>query len=358
MIWSKNGGLLNEILLEKIFNINNNKKKEKKTMKTKVINEGVYPNDKVKYDSSELVEFNSKDAAKFFELNCYKGQRNLRPKRIDKYVNEIKDGWWFTSLIVVAVWQENGKEIKAILDGQHRLQAIINLNTLDKRRLNILYIYVDKKHGHEFYKKFDSGSSSRSLGDLVKMNLSRTTNEGRWQKPVELIRALQYGSGIYFTKKSVFEEGLTKDEFMASWVFLKQYEETFDFIDNLKQLMKNTTDAYFGTAAWGAVMNSYITNKKKAEEFWMTVVDYGQAGRDVSEDNFKLIKSMFVKVNKIKRGGKEKGENIASQNFYIFYRGFQNYCNDTATFSKLWRKGTKADILKACFSSGKTLLPL
>ena len=270
--------------------------------------------DKIKQVTSDLQNFNSEEAKEFFELNLYEGQRNINIKRLKRHENNIKNGLWFPSQIVVAVWKKNGREMKAILDGQHRLKSIISLNTKDRYQLNITYLYMDKKDVASFYHMFDNKGSSRGLGDLIKSNIIHAKNKDKWnnwKNPIELIQMFQYGCGLFFTRKGVYDDLLHKDEIMSNWVFLEIYEEAFDYINELKyNIMPKSTARKFGATVLGAVFNTYVNNPEKAKEFWSLVAQYNVIGNNIEST---IIKSLFKKIDAIKGDPKAKGENLAGR---------------------------------------------
>lgn len=347
--------------LNKIFNnFPLNLKKEIKIMKTKTkdIPWIAKIDNRIKQVYSDIQSFNSESAAEFFKYNLYEGQRNIKTKSLQRHINNIKNGLWFPSQVIVAVWKKNGQSKRAILDGQHRIKAIISLDTKDEYQLNVTYLHMDTKDISQFYQMFDNKGNLRNLGDLIKSNICHAKNRDKWnswKKPIELIQMFGYGCGLFFTKQGISDDLLHKDEIMSNWVFLEGYEEAFDYINELKYTkMPKSTARKFGTVALGAIFNTYINNPEKAKEFWSLVAQYNVEGNNIES---KVIKGLFKKIDVIKIDPKAKGENLAGRMFYVIFKSFENYCTGRSQFNReLLKNGKKSEVLDKCFSNGSTLL--
>ena len=137
---------------------------------------------------------------------------------------------------------------------------------------------------------------------------------------------------------------------MANWVFLQQYEEVLNYINEFKyveMIGENgkalRTQKMFGTSALGAVITSYVRDKEKAKEFWSLVAKYEHMGGEINE----IIEKLIDKKIQIKNG---KDANNASKIYYLFYASFENYCKGTTKRISNIKK--PQDVLEKCFANG------
>ena len=297
--------------------------------------------------TSTDIDFNSEEAKKFFEHNCFDGQRNIKSSLLKFHIDNIKDGLFFQSQIVIAKWKEGrGGAIKyAILDGQHRLKAIITINTSDWYRLNVLTLELkDKDEVRMFYRFFNNSRSTRNLGDLVKFQISHSENYNhdtkttRWVKPTELVQSLPYTTGYYFTPNGfkiseLSDKAETKIEYLSGLIDKSSFWEAFDFVQGnsfkntkgIRDLLPANTRKMLGVKGYGAMMDNYIRHK--------------------------IINTMMNRLRKLYSERDMKGTEDVPKFFYLLWKTFDSYRHNkktVPTMDKL-RSVTNDDVFKDCF---------
>ncbi len=118
------------------------------------------------------VGMTSKLAKEYLEKYAnLEAQRPIKKQRIKSHLNNIKNGLFMSSQIVIGHYYENEDHRttpkKSILDGHHRLHAIVEFDTQDEIQVEILKVYAEKETIRQLYGFFDSKKSSRDLQDLL-----------------------------------------------------------------------------------------------------------------------------------------------------------------------------------------------
>ena len=175
---------------------------------------------------SEVVELDSEGAKKMLEDNNYNGQRKLKKPLIKWHLENIKAGQFFASQIVIGKVKKGRRFIYITLDGQHRLTALVEANTSDKYKMNVLTVELRSKEECKlYYQMFNNKTSDRTLGDLVKFKLSHSKNKKRWSHPIELVMALPYATGHFFSPGGIKKFSMEQNKTMSKVEFLSDLLE-------------------------------------------------------------------------------------------------------------------------------------
>ena len=325
-------------------------------------------------------ELNSKDALKLMELNSNnEAQRNTKQKRVDTFISHIKNGSFFASQIVIGVFKEGRTWVKCILDGQHRLLAIIQADTKDKYPINILEIKLNSREEiRYFYQMFNSKRDNRSLSDLLKFKLSYTDNKDRWNYPVCLASSLPYAGGHWFSKKGwklamTKDTNLIKEEFLSDVLDREFWHPACDWLDEIITRIRKVEYGHKmlnnlgGNKVYGAMLESFVrcninsTKQRAVKQFWEEVLSYLTSG-GVTEHA--IIAGLFEKNAVLKSNEKDKkGTNIVAPTFYLYWKTCKCWVEGKRTkhigisMDKLLNI-TMEDVYKDCFGEGRKLIAL
>jgi hypothetical protein len=330
---------------------------------------------------SENIELDSEAAKDFFERNVFEGQRNIKPALLKKHMENIQNGQFFGSQIVIGKYRVGRRWVHVILDGQHRLKAIIKSNTNNKYLMNILTIELRSKDECKlYYQFFNNKTSARTLADLIKFKLGHSENKGRWSHPVELVQALPYATGHYFTpggiKKFSSEQNRTmsKLEFLSDLIELERYHNAFDFLQGNAHEGKEGIRNKFGKQArkmtgvkgYGAVIDSYIRHPAKAKEFWEKFAEH--ASQYIHEGDNSDIPSfwrgIFDRIWKVLQTQDFKGTQNVPKIFYILWKSFDQYRHGNENFRNAglsepeFLSINNEDVVNKCFANGLALRQL
>ncbi|WP_186079328.1 hypothetical protein [Burkholderia gladioli] len=116
-------------------------------------------------------------AKRILEEANFKGQRKVRPIRCRKHLNRLRDKTWNPNFPVTFAFLPNGEIV--LVDGQHRLQAIVEFDAGVRVRVNLVeagsYDEVQR-----LYAGFDEADSSRSEIEVVDgIGLTETSGVSR-----------------------------------------------------------------------------------------------------------------------------------------------------------------------------------
>lgn len=334
--------------------------------------------------NSENMEFDSESAKDFFDHNVFEGQRNIKSSLLKSHMENIQAGQFFGSQIVIGKYKVGRGYRRVILDGQHRLKAIIKSNTSNKYVMNVLTIELRSKEECKlYYQMFNNKTGSRTLADLIKFKLSHSKNKGRWTHPVELVQALPYATGHYFTpggiKKFSMEQSKTmsKIEFLSDLLEVETYHDAFDFLQgnglenkkDLRHKMSNMCRKMLGVKGYGVIIDSYIRHPTKSKEFWNKFIKYSNtyipnAERSVNSDIPSFFCGIFDRIWKVLQNDDFKGTQNVPKIFWILWKSFDQYRHGKMNFNNAGlseddiKAITNSDIVEKCYAKGLALRQL
>jgi phosphotransferase system HPr-like phosphotransfer protein len=143
-----------------------------------------------KVKSREEIIVGKKEAEELWKFNVYKAQRTINQRHLEQIKRALKDNTFRTGSIAIVILKiEKNKKIKLLVNGQHQLKAIIDLDSM--MISNFEEIECDTwEDVAEVYATYDQGG--RGLYDLI--NPYADAHEIQW--PATLTKKI-LGGGLY-----------------------------------------------------------------------------------------------------------------------------------------------------------------
>jgi hypothetical protein len=218
---------------------------------------------------------------------------------------------------------------------------------------------------------FNNKTSDRTLADLVKFKLSHSPNKGRWSNPVELVQALPYATGHFFSpggiKKFSMEQNRTmsKIEFLSDLLDIPSYHNAFDFVqgtDGIRHQLNKFSRNLLGVKGYGVMIDSFIRHPAKAKDFWKNFAEASCAYMPHSNNDHipSFFRTLLDKLISIKQEPKfdGKGTQIVAPIFYTLWKAFDQYRHGKEHYRNAGLQRdvimniVNEDVLGKCFNNG------
>jgi hypothetical protein len=216
-----------------------------------------------KVKSREELIVSRKEAEEFWKFNVYKAQRAINQRHLDQIKHALKDDTFRTgSIAIVILKNEQNKKIKLLVNGQHQLRAIIDLDSM--MIANLEEIECDTwEDVAEVYATYDQGG--RGLYDLV--NPYADAHDIKW--PIQLTQKI-LGGGLY-------KDGRTGWDRQRKAASIHEYLKLGDFVFSIfclnGKIDWKECSHLARRSVVAAMMMTAEKNREAARKFWIDVRD-------------------------------------------------------------------------------------
>ena len=247
---------------------------------------------------ASLIDVGPKDAKEWIELFAYKHQRPVRPDRLKRYVAAMKGCQWRPGSMIHIVKIKGGGG-QFLVNGRHRLQAVIDSNTHQKFTL-LETSGVDPSYVDEQYAVEDDNAIRNPSESIVPFHekLYAEIGTGRFKR---LATALRYIDGGFRYATSM--PALVLSDMMTEWTpFAKAYYALIDISSTMVWRVER-----------GPVQAIALTTvryqEKKAGVFWCAVAS---GDNIVTGDPAKTLRE-YILANVIRGDNTSKSEDAISR---------------------------------------------
>lgn len=216
-----------------------------------------------KVKSREEIIVSKKEAEEFWKLNVYSAQRTINQRHLEQLKHALKDNTFRTGSLAIASYKdEKGKKIKILVNGQHQLKGIIDLDSM--MIANLEEIECDTLEDvAEVYATYDQGG--RGLYDLI--NPYADALEIQW--PLTLTRLI-LGGGL-------FKDGRIGWDRQRKAASLHDYLKLGDFVFSIfsvnGKIDWKECSHLSRRATVAAMMITAEKNREAARIFWTEIRD-------------------------------------------------------------------------------------